>query len=236
MRQVKDDSSSLVCLLDSSSYLSSWSGSTDRASLWSRTFTFDWDLLGSNVYKGQFRFLMKWCTRKRATPHRISSVAITDNDLEKGARRQHQVIGDVLLLGPERSSRMQLLYNLQRIFDPAREYSISRACKDEIICYTLPTVCSALRDAYWNRGGYGFAGFLEAWAKSDYEEFSNVLSDRVFDRQKILSPINGHCKRTADTLAMLWKDETTRQVLKNLINFRQENSKVLFDTNVYVAF
>ena len=50
LEQVKDDSSSLVVLLDSASFHSSRSGTTDPGSLWSRAFDFDGDLLGSKVY------------------------------------------------------------------------------------------------------------------------------------------------------------------------------------------
>ena len=207
MEQVKDNSSSLMCLLDSTSYHSSWSASTDRASLWSRTFAFDGDLLGSNVYKGQFRVLMKWYTRKRAKPHRIGIVANTNSDLEKGARRQNQVTGDVLLLGPEIFPRMQLLYNLQLVFHPARNGSIFRAYKDEIIRYDLPFVCGALRDAYSDAEGD------LVWAKIRDDKRTQALFDRLYDQRDVISPVDWSRKWIVDALAKTWKNKTTRQAL-----------------------
>jgi len=57
--QVKDDSSSLFGLQDSSSFHSPWRISTDCSSLWSWTFTFDPELLASGVYQSQIRSLLR---------------------------------------------------------------------------------------------------------------------------------------------------------------------------------
>ena len=90
IEQIKDNSSSLVCLFDSASFCSSRSGFTDRASLWSRNFEFDGDLLGSKVYKGQIRLLMKGSTGKRAKPQDTSNPTACENILEDEVRKQSQ--------------------------------------------------------------------------------------------------------------------------------------------------
>ena len=63
--QVKDDSSSLICLCDSTSFCSSWSSTTGSSSLLSKIFGFDGELLASKAYKRQARELFKLAIRSR---------------------------------------------------------------------------------------------------------------------------------------------------------------------------
>ena len=73
--QVKDNSSSLLGLRDSSSFRSPWRSSADRSSLWSRTFEFDPELLASGVYQGQIRSLMRRAFHKGRKSDDASSLA-----------------------------------------------------------------------------------------------------------------------------------------------------------------
>ena len=69
LTQIKDASSSLVCLRDSASFNSLSTRSTDRSSLISRIFTFDSELMESQVYQKQLRSLIKKAIR---TPNRTT--------------------------------------------------------------------------------------------------------------------------------------------------------------------
>lgn len=71
--RVKDDSSSLVCLRDSSSLRSERTYSTDGSSLLSRMFDFDHKLMSSKVYQGQMRSFMRRKLRKEKRPEGTSS-------------------------------------------------------------------------------------------------------------------------------------------------------------------
>lgn len=77
--QVQDDSSSLVCLRDYSSFRSPWTSSTNGSSLWSRTFGFDHELLASGVYQNQIRSLMKRTFRRRKTLDDTFSILAREN-------------------------------------------------------------------------------------------------------------------------------------------------------------
>ena len=223
MEQVKDDSSSLLCLLDSNSCRSSLSGSTDRASLWSKTFDFDGDLLRSKVYKQQFRVLMKRFSRKRAVSQETREVAAGDYDPEKQERRQRQAARDILLSGPDKGSRMQLLRSLQSVFDPARTGSIEKADKDEFIRYHLANVCVAL----W------IANVLVDDVKIVYDErmkrILQFLGEELVDASELWP--SKEIEDQLAQLALIWKDERM-QALKNSELFTQRIA--FLDANTYV--
>ncbi|KAL6721043.1 guanine nucleotide-binding protein subunit alpha [Lecanora helva] len=62
--QIKDDSSSLICHRDSSSLRDSIVATTDRSSMLSKEFDFDAAILGSKVYMGQIRSLLRRASKK----------------------------------------------------------------------------------------------------------------------------------------------------------------------------
>ena len=84
--QVKDDSSSLICLRDADSFVSLSTESTGRSSLLSRIFAFDSELMGSNVYQKQTRLLM---TKAVRTPKRAPKLTLDER--QKSARRSAQI-------------------------------------------------------------------------------------------------------------------------------------------------
>ncbi|KAL9070890.1 MAG: hypothetical protein Q9161_004532 [Pseudevernia consocians] len=63
--QVKDDSSSLIVLRDSTSFSSSWAMSTERSSVLNRVFDFDGEVMESKVYRNHMRYLIRRVFRKR---------------------------------------------------------------------------------------------------------------------------------------------------------------------------
>ncbi|KAL8794057.1 MAG: hypothetical protein Q9195_003357 [Heterodermia aff. obscurata] len=213
MEQVQDCSSSLMCLLDSSSRRSSVSGSRDRASLWSKTFAFDDDLLGSKVYKERFRNLMKRFSRKRVASQGPRKIAVADADPEKGVRRQRQAAREVLLLSSDRVSRIQLILSLQSIFDSARKGSIEKADKDEFIRYYLRSVCLAL------------------WSASPDVDSVIVHDERAKAIFKNLGglewadPIDlSSFEQIVEDIATIWRDKKIRQALKNSARFTQDRN------------
>ena len=123
--QVKDDSSSLICLRDSASVKSVWTSTTDRSSLFSREFVFDNELLASKVYQGQIRSLMRRALRKDRTANQLlplsaAQVASRESkeERQKSTAIEQQIQRDrlsgrshikVLLLGPENNKQSIVL-------------------------------------------------------------------------------------------------------------------------------
>ena len=66
--QVKDSSSSLICLRDSASIRTSWTSSTEGSSMLDKVFDFDAEILKSNVYQGQVRSLIRRALRRGKNP------------------------------------------------------------------------------------------------------------------------------------------------------------------------
>jgi hypothetical protein len=64
---MRDDSSSLIVLRDSESYLTDTTCSTERSSRLSVKFSFDHELLQSRVYQGTVRSLIRWATAGKST-------------------------------------------------------------------------------------------------------------------------------------------------------------------------
>jgi hypothetical protein len=81
--QVKDDSSSLVVLRDSASFLSSCTKTTENSSKLSMRFMFDGELLQSRVYQGTVRSLLRRAIRGGREINAGSSVSITPHKLSK---------------------------------------------------------------------------------------------------------------------------------------------------------
>ncbi len=73
LEQVKDDSSSLVVLKNSSSLYSSRSTNTSDSSLLDRKFSFDKEVLRSKVYQGQIRSLIRRALPRRKVTHKIDA-------------------------------------------------------------------------------------------------------------------------------------------------------------------
>ena len=122
--QVKDDSSSLFGLRDSSSFRSPLRTSTDRSSLWSRVFEFDPELLASGVYQGQIRSLMRRAFRKGEKSDDASSLAspnirsVRRVEMARSAaierqirqdRSSERVVVKVLLLGSQNKEPFVIL-------------------------------------------------------------------------------------------------------------------------------
>lgn len=122
--QVKDNSSSLLGLRDSSSFRSPWRTSADRSSLWSRTFEFDPELLASGVYQGQIRSLMRRAFHKGKKSDDASSLAspnirsVRRVEMAKSAAIERQIREDcfservvvkLLLLGSQNKEPFAIL-------------------------------------------------------------------------------------------------------------------------------
>ena len=73
LEQVKDDTSSLIVLRDTSSYYSSRATDTPNSSLLDRKFSFDSEVLRSKVYQGQIRSLIRRALPRRKTTHEIDA-------------------------------------------------------------------------------------------------------------------------------------------------------------------
>ena len=164
--QVKDDSSSLVCLNDSNSHLSSRTRTTERSSLWNRVFDFDHGLLGTKVYQKQLRSLLKHAFNKRATSGRspraaanyfgsqsdIDSVAIELCSDEPKRQTRFRLDGQrlVSVLGPDEPGKVLLLDSLQKYQDPV-QFSKRRALyKSKIITRTCQEFQGILKDLQAN--------------------------------------------------------------------------------------
>ena len=68
--RVKDDSSSLIALRETSSFYSSRATDTTNSSLLDRKFSFDSEVLRSKVYQGQIRSLFRRALSRRKPNHR----------------------------------------------------------------------------------------------------------------------------------------------------------------------
>ena len=75
LEQVKDDTSSLIVLRDTSSYYSSRATDTPNSSLLDRKFSFDSEVLRSKVYQGQIRSLIRRALPRRKATHKIDASA-----------------------------------------------------------------------------------------------------------------------------------------------------------------
>ena len=73
LEQVKDDTSSLIVLRDTSSYYSSRARDTPNSSLLDRKFSFDSEVLRSKVYQGQIRSLIRRALPRRKATHKIDA-------------------------------------------------------------------------------------------------------------------------------------------------------------------
>ena len=73
LEQVKDDTSSLIVLRDTSSYYSSRATDTPNSSLLDRKFSFDSEVLRSKVYQGQIRSLIRRALPRRKATHKIDA-------------------------------------------------------------------------------------------------------------------------------------------------------------------
>ncbi len=73
LEQVKDDSSSLIVLRDTSSYYSSRATNTPNSSLLDLKFSFDSEVLRSKVYQGQIRSLIRRALPRRKATHMIDA-------------------------------------------------------------------------------------------------------------------------------------------------------------------
>ena len=74
LEQVKDDSSSLIVLRDTSSFYSSRATNTSNSSLLDRKFSFDNEVLRSKVYQGQIRSLIRHALPRRKAIHKIEGL------------------------------------------------------------------------------------------------------------------------------------------------------------------
>ena len=200
IEQVKDDSSSLVVLLDSASLRSSRSGSTDRDSLWSRAFEFDGDLLGSKVYKGQIRLLMKRLVGKRAKPQGTSNLTACE-DLEDELQEKSQEPPEILLLGPDNYARIMLLESLHCVSDPAGKIKRYKTFKDEFIAYHLPVICCMMHDENIK---------IDGMITTDEKTNASLQWIRRYEES---IHIDESQTQMMDALATLWKDEKTRTAL-----------------------
>lgn len=196
IEQVKDDSSSLVCLLDSASLRSSRSGSTDRASLWSRAFEFDGDLLRTKVYKDQIRLLMKRLAGKRPKPQGTSNISAC-KDLVDDLQGKNQEPQEILLFGPDDYARSMLLDSLQSVFDPAGKTCRYKAFKKDLIRYYLPGVRRSIR-----------------YRVVANDEKANASLQLVCQYEGYSYTDESHTQ-VMDALTTLWKDDKTRQALEN---------------------
>ena len=73
VEQVKDDSSSLIVLRDTSSFYSSRATNTSKSSLLDRKFSFDNEVLRSKVYQEQIRSLIRRVLPRRKGTHMIDA-------------------------------------------------------------------------------------------------------------------------------------------------------------------
>ena len=73
LEQVKDDSSSLIVLRDSSSFYSSRATNSSNSSQLDRRFSFDNEVLRSKVYQGQIRSLIRRALLRRKATHKIDA-------------------------------------------------------------------------------------------------------------------------------------------------------------------
>lgn len=164
--QVKDETSSLVCLRDYSSFRSPSTSSTNGSSLWSRNFRFDHELLASGVYQNQIRSLMRRTFRRRKTLDNAFSFLARENvrsvrkaELAKSVAMERQLRWDlserdvvkILLLGSQYKEPFATLdmMNLNRI----KKYSPDeRACYRRIIfrCIidTMTVILQELKGPY----------------------------------------------------------------------------------------
>ena len=70
--QVRDDSSSLVCLRDSASFRSSLTAATERSNLLDVSFDFDPELTTTKVYHRQWRPLIRGALRRSRRTQEVS--------------------------------------------------------------------------------------------------------------------------------------------------------------------
>ena len=137
LERVKDDSSSLVVLLDPASLHSSMSGSTDRESLWSRAFDFDDDLLGSKVYKGQIRSLMKQLSGKRVDPQKTSNLILHRNYVEDELRKSQEPQENLVRVGDDlqeiQKGRANIIARIQHATDMQNKLQRSQKTQEILL-------------------------------------------------------------------------------------------------------
>lgn len=81
LKQVKENSASLIVLRDSDSFCSSWATSTERISVLNRVFDFDGDIVSSKVYQGNMRALIRRMFRRRETTPRFTRLAFKNDEI-----------------------------------------------------------------------------------------------------------------------------------------------------------
>lgn len=211
--QVKDDSSSLLCLRDCSSFRSSRTSSTDRSSLWSRTFGFDHELLASGVYQSQIRSLMRRAFRRRKTLDGASSLlarpsfrSLRKPEISKSAAIEHQlhqdrlserVVVKICLFGSQNNEPYVTLdmMNLLRFKDYSPD---ERACYRHIIFQCiLDTMGIILQEL----SGTDFL-LNNASKQGDVQKLRNVSE---------LQDLDAIPPEVAIAIASLWRDEAVKR-------------------------
>ena len=128
LEQVKDDSSSLIVLRDTSSFYSSRATDTSNSSLLDRKFSFDNEVLRSKVYQEQIRSLIRRALPRRKATHKIDA-----------------------------STPRRFIYDCGIHIQDGRFYSVRRARfdSDARANFILSSVCSqlSLRTTGFSKGG-----------------------------------------------------------------------------------
>ena len=128
LEQVKDDSSSLIVLRDTSSFYSSRATDTSNSSLLDRKFSFDNEVLRSKVYQEQIRSLIRRALPRRKATHKIDA-----------------------------STPRRFIYDCGIHIQDGRFYSVRRARfdSDARANFILSSVCSqlSLRTTEFSKGG-----------------------------------------------------------------------------------
>ena len=131
-----------VCLRDSSSLQSYRTQSTERSSIWRRTFDFDREIIGSRVYQAQFRSLMRYIFGKWKTidsPAKFTTIrARTKKEQDDKGKGPHtrQGQGLVLLLGSHECGKTTLLNSIQSYQATTKHLERQKIYKTRIIART----------------------------------------------------------------------------------------------------
>lgn len=136
--QIRDDSSSLVVLRDSASLFSSCTDTTANSSKISMRFTFDRELLGSKVYQGTMRSLIRRVIHRGKETGTVSIRSQSTNrsllsERKENAARSNQIDAlitedskefsrkaNVLVVGLPQSGKSTLLSLMRQYNEPSR--------------------------------------------------------------------------------------------------------------------
>lgn len=210
--QVKDDSSSLFGLRDSSSFRRLSRTSTDRSSLWSRTFEFDPQLLASGVYQGQIRSLMRRAFRKGERHDEASSLAspnvrsVRRVAAAKSAAIERQICQDklskfnvieLLLLGSQNKEPFVILDSMQ--LDEFKSYSsdVRVLCKWAVFSSILNAMSITLQEL--NDSGVLLSDVDTQRDIKTIEEYSNLIE------------VDSLPLEVATAIESLWQHEAVKQ-------------------------